>query len=172
MKTKIIFFILLLSNVSFAQELQHNSPAVVELASHLGIDGMISSTIQQTKEAFDQTSQQVTLQLKKQSPNMTEEEEKKINHILNKYLTSVLDSIDPQKASDVYITTLSEKLTKSEIEEANSFYKTEDGKRILSASQNASKALNEYLLTNINNATIKYQNVMMQELASLRKPKK
>lgn len=165
------FIVLLLSVFSLfvsAKEPQQFDDSAVELSRTMGLEGLLSSVLFQTKESLKVSMSKVAEGYERDFPNMTVEQKERLNAILEQYVDAVMDSIDTKKAANIYTSVLAKNMTPSEIKTASKYYQSSEGKNLLKTISEAATEMNEYLISTTTDATDKAMIVMGQEINSLK----
>ena len=146
---KILFFaayFTLFSTFSHAETKSNIDPAIVEFSKTMGIESLITATLQQTRDALHKSMKQLTQELKKQYPDLNDEQNKLLNQIFNAYSDSILGAVDPAQAAYIYADIISKGMPKEEIQLATDYYRSPEGQRLLNVVATANSGMSQFLL--------------------------
>ena len=161
-------FISLLSIASVAETIPEVDKSVIEFSNSMGINNIIDATMQQTRESLKTAMVDLSSNLRAQYPNLSDEQHKVLDKILNNYVDSVIDSIDANKASYIYTSVIAEGMTKNEIEAATKYYTSPEGQNLLKVIGTASAELNNYMLGTITESAKIAQSQLVKDLADFK----
>ncbi|WNO08267.1 hypothetical protein [Teredinibacter sp. KSP-S5-2] len=139
-------------------------PAVLEFAQLSGIEGILQSTMTQTRDSLQATMIDMSAGLKAQYPNLTAEQEKMLDDIMGQYVSSIINSIDVKTATYIYSEVVANGMSKSEVSQMNDFYKSPEGKNMQRVVGEASQELNEYILNTMSASVKVAQAKLVQDL--------
>ena len=148
MKLIITLFIFTVSLSSYAQD---KSILAKNLANSIGLEASLNATLNQTQNALNNQTESMIKQITIKLPKLTENQKNEFIKIINNYNSKILNSIDTKKASLIYTSELSKKLSSKEIISATEYYKSAEGIKVLTTINKASTALNQYILTKMLN---------------------
>ena len=147
---KIFTFTILILAISFSANSEEQiDQSVLEFSQLMGLQSIIDSTLEQTRNSMNSTLIDMLQELKKQYPDLTETQNKMLESILEKYVETALGSIDAEKAVYIYAEIISKGMTKKEIEEVSEFYKSPEGKNMQKVVGDAANKLSSYMLAEI-----------------------
>jgi len=154
----------LASLTAVAQEQPQLSPTVVEFANAMGVEDIIDSTMQQTRDSMKGSIGDLGASLKAKFPNMSAEQSQALDEILGRYIDLIVDSIDAEQASRIYAAAIAEGMTDKEVETASAYYSSPEGQNLLEVVGVASTKMNDYMLGQITGAVKVGQQQLGQEL--------
>jgi len=161
-------FISLLSIATVAETIPEVDKTVIEFSNSMGINNIINATMQQTRESLKTSMVDLSYDLRAQYPNLSKEQNKVLDEILNRYVDSIIDSIDANKASYIYANVITEGMTKHEVEVATKYYTSPEGQNLLKVVGAASAELNKYMLEKITESAKIAQRQLGKDLAQFK----
>jgi len=120
--------------------------SVNEFSNTMGINNIISATMQQTRDSLKSSVIDLSSNLRNKYPNLTAEQNIKLNKILNNYIDYVISSINTDEASYVYASVIAEGMSKDEVDAAIKYYRSPEGQNLLKVVGIASAKLNKHML--------------------------
>jgi hypothetical protein len=165
----IIFCIFgLFSMASIAETTPKVDESVMALSKSMGINNIIDAVMTQTRESLKKSMIDLSANLRAQYPNLNKEQHTALNNIFNKYVDSIIDSVDINKASYIYAQVISEGMSKDEIKKATKYYTSTEGKNLLKVASSASTKLNNYMLEEITASAKTAQKQLIKDLTQFK----
>jgi hypothetical protein len=163
MKRILIVALLFFTSPCLANDNQtlNKDEAINELTQTMGLQKILDSTMKQTEASAAKMLSDIGDQVTSQLPNISEEQEEIFHKILNEYAASILESIDVEAATKIYITVIANDMSAEEIQHTLEYYKSPEGAKAKNTIEKASNELNTYLLTQMEQSTkVAYEKLM------------
>lgn len=165
--TRLLFAsLLLLSSFSaLAQETEEVDPTVIEFSEAMGVQNLISATLEQTRVSLKASMTDLSGNLRQKYPDLSQEQNQFLDELLDRYVDTILNSIDAEKAAVIYAKVIAEGLSESEVNQATEYYTSPEGQNLLRVIGVASSELNQYLLDQMTGSARTAQVKLNQDLA-------
>jgi len=163
MKQILIVALLFFTSPCFANDNQTLSKdeAINELTQTMGLQKILNSAMKQTDASVTKILSDIGNQVTAQLPDISEEQEKIFHKILKEYAASILESIDVQTASKIYVTVIANDMSAEEIQHTLEYYKSPEGAKAKKTIEKAFNESNTYLSTQMEQATkVAYEKLM------------
>lgn len=150
---------------SIAQEAEQVDPAVIEFSEAMGVQNLISTTLEQTRVSLKASMTDLSSGLRQKYPDLSQEQTQFLEELLDRYVDTILNSIDTEKAAVIYAKVISEGLSESEVNQATEYYASPEGQNLLRVVGVASSELNQYMLDQMTGSARTAQLQLNQDLA-------
>lgn len=169
MKYILVIAISIYSLIATADEAYVFDESVVELSKTMGIEDLLSSILDQSRDAMKSSMSELTSEFEKEFPDMTVDQKARLRGSMDKYIDTVMDSIDTEIAAQIYMSVIAENMQPREIETATEYYRSPEGKNLTKTVSEAASLMNEYLLAKMTEATKVSMVELGQDITQLRR---
>ena len=167
MKFLFCFFIIILFGLSNAVA-QSSIDDVKKFLEAIKLEEMLIQMKQIQKEMSEQQAQTMLNQIKDSMPEYSDSVIYLLKAPIQQYVETISESWDPKVASEIYANSLSKILTEEELNKAVKYYQTDKGKKELIAITEAINNLNNYIQNQINLASVKANQDLINEIKKIR----